>query len=278
MEERIAVSTWSLHRHMGPVWSTVLDQYGEHQFVSEGEFPEDIPLLDFPRFVRESYGLGLVELCQMHFPTSDREYLDELRGRIAEVGCRVVNVPIDVGNISTYDADSRRQDLANIKRWMDVAAYIGSPCVRVNSGRQPEGQEDISITIASYKELLAHAAELGIQVLLENHGGISAKPRNIYRLIEDIGSDRFRLCPDFGNFDESVRYEALGMMFPFAAMAHVKTWRFDDSGMAVGYDFDRVMNIMRESNYRGPLSVEFEGEGDQYEGVRKTVALIGRYL
>jgi sugar phosphate isomerase/epimerase len=246
--------------------------------VIEHEFPEDVSLLEFPGFVKESYGLGLVELCQMHFPTSERGYLDELRGRIAEVGCRVVNVPVDVGNISEPRTSSRQLDLENVKRWMDVAAYIGSPCVRVNSGHQPEGQEDIGITVASYKELAAHASELGIRVLLENHGGISADPENIRRLIASVGSDRFRLCPDFGNFDERIRYEALRTMLPYAEVAHAKTWGFDGNGMAVGYDFARVMSIVHECSYEGPLSVEFEGEGDQYDGVRKTVALLQRYL
>lgn len=277
MADRIAVSTWSFHEHLGPLRGTIVNANGEHETVIRHEFPEDMTLLQFPRFVKERYGLGLVELCQMHFADHDKEYLDELRGRLAEAGVSVANVPIDVGNISDPDEAARRHDLENIRKWMDISAYIGSPCARVNSGRQPEGQEDLSITIASYKELATHAAGLGITLLLENHGGLSADPRNIIRMVEGVGSERFRLCPDFGNFPEEIRYQALEMMFPYAHMVHAKTFEFDEQGRETRFDFDRAMAIAKAAGYTGPLSIEFEGPGDQYEGVAKSVTLLRRY-
>jgi len=277
MSYTLAVSTWSFHKHMGALHATELDEHGQHRFIARHEFPQDITLLDFPGFARERYGLRAVELCQMHFLASDKAYLDDLRGRIAEAGSQVVNVPIDVGNISEPDPKVRRHDLENIKKWMEAAAYIGSPCARVNSGRQPEGQEDIGLTIASYSELAEHAGKLGITLLLENHGGLSADPNNIIKLVEGVGSERFRLCPDFGNFDESIRYRALEMMFPYAVMTHAKTFEFDAQGREVRYDLDRCMKMLAASGYRGPLSIEFEGPGDQYEGVAKSVELLSRY-
>ncbi len=277
MAHQIAVSTWSLHEHMGPLRRTELDDNGEHRFVAAHEFPEDVSLLEFPAFARERYGLAAVELCQMHFPSSEKAYLDELRGRLAESGSRVVNVPIDVGNISQLEEGARERDLANIRRWMEAAAYIGSPCARVNSGQQPEGQENLDITVASYKELAEAARVLGIKILLENHGGLSADPNNIIRLVERVGSDRFRLCPDFGNFPEEIRYRALEMMFPYAEMVHAKTFEFDEEGNETRYDFDRAMQIMTASGYQGPLSIEFEGPGDQFEGVAKSAELLRRY-
>lgn len=277
MAYTLAVSTWSFHKHMGTLHATELDERGEHRFVDRHEFPQDITLPDFPQFARERYGIEAVELCQMHFPRSDKAYLDDLRGRLAEAGSAVVNVPIDVGNISEPDASVRRHDLDNIKKWMDVSAYIGSPCARVNSGRQPEGHEDIDLTIGSYAELAEHAGTLGITLLLENHGGLSADPNNIIKLVEGVGSERFRLCPDFGNFDESIRYQALEMMFPYAVMTHAKTFEFDEQGREVRYDLDRCMKMLAASGYRGPLSIEFEGPGDQYDGVAKSAALLRRY-
>ena len=278
MGDRIAVSTWSIHEHMGPLRGTTLNDRGEHEFRVQHVFPEEVSLLDFPGFVGKRYGLKLVELCQMQFPSSDKLYLDGLKERLAEAGAGVVNVPIDVGNISELDASVRRSDLANIKKWMEVAAYIGSPCARVNSGHQPEGQEDLSITVQSYRELAEHASQLGIKVLLENHGGLSADPGNIIRMVEEVGREEFRLCPDFGNFAEEVRYRALERMFPYAAVVHVKTYEFDERGDEVRYDLPRCLEIAKASGYAGPLSIEFEGPGDQYEGVQKSLELIQRYV
>ncbi|NPV09747.1 MAG: sugar phosphate isomerase/epimerase [Anaerolineae bacterium] len=273
----LAVSTWSFHRHMGPIYGTELDEQGQHRFIPRHRFPEDISLLSFAAFVRERYGLEHVELCQMHFQSSEKDYLDELRGRVAEAGSTIVNVPIDVGNISDRDENRRRHDLENIKRWMDVAAYIGSPCARVNSGQQPKGEESLDLAIASYRELAAYAGRLGLTLLLENHGGLSADPHNIVRMVEGVGSEHFRLCPDFGNFPEGIRYRALEMMFPYARMVHAKTFEFDGDGHEVRYDLDRCLQIAARSGYTGPLSIEFEGEGDQFDGVEKSVALLRRY-
>lgn len=278
MNNIIAVSTWSFHQHMGPLYGTELTDRGEHEFIVRREFPEDVSLLAFPRFIAGKYGLAAVELCQMHFPRNDKGYLDELRGQLAEHRVAVVNVPIDVGNISDLDEVRRRSDIENIKKWMDVAAYLGSPNARVNSGRQPEGQEQISITVDSYRELADHARMLGMNILLENHGGLSADPRNILRLVDEVERDNFRLCPDFGNFPEEIRYRALEMMFPYAVMVHAKTFEFGDNGMETRFDFDRCMGIVRDTGYSGPLSIEYEGPGDQYVGVEKSVELLRRYV
>ena len=278
MDGRIAVSTWSFHKHMGPLYGTEWSEKEGHVFMVRHRFPQDMSLMDFPRFVRERYGLGLVELCQVHFPSSSPAYLQEVKCALQDAGVQMVNLPIDVGNISQLDEAKREQDIKNIKRWMEAAAYLGSPCARVNSGHQPEGQEDIGITVASYRELADYAARLGIKVLLENHGGLSAKPENILKLVESVGREEFRLCPDFGNFDEEVRYQGLAAMFPYAAMAHAKTLDLDESGNERRYDFGRCMRIAQEAGYSGPFSIEYEDEGDAYVEVARSVALLRRYL
>lgn len=278
MADRIAVSSWSLHGHLGPLHATTLNSNGEHVFSEVHSFPEDLNLLGYPAFVKERYGLRLVELCQTHFAASDRRYLDELRGRLAEAGVSVVNVPIDVGNISDRNEAARRHDIENIRKWMDVAAYIGSPCARVNSGRLPEGDTDLGITIDSYKELVAHAASLGTTLLIENHGGVSADASNIVRLLEGVGSPRFRVCLDTGNFAPDVRFQAIEMLLPYAAVVHLKTYNFDDKGDEIAYSVERAVALAAKAGYAGPYSIEFEGPGDQFDGVAKTVALLRRLI
>ena len=190
-----------------------------------------------------------------------------------------MNVPIDVGNISSLDAATRRQDITNIRRWLEATAFIGSPCARVNAGHQPDGEENLDITIASYKELVASARDLGITVLVENHWGVSTKPENILRLLEGVGSDRFRLCPDTGNFVDVDRFQALSELLPHAAVVHVKSYEFDESGNEVRYDLRRALDLIASKTGASvPVSVEFEGPGDQIEGVGRTVALLKSYF
>jgi sugar phosphate isomerase/epimerase len=282
----IAVSSWSLHRHLTMAGSR-RDESGVKRAGQIEPSEQPISITDFPRIVSERYGISKIELCQMHVLSQDAAYLAGVKEALGEAGVSVENMPIDVGNISLENPDWRAEDIAEIKTWIDVAEYMDSPCVRVNSGHPggvvfgpaEMGEIDLSVTIASYRELAAYCQSKGMVLLLENHWGISADPHNIIRLVEGVASPAFKLCPDFGNFSDEVRYQALEMMFPHAAMVHAKTYDFSDAGGQEGYDFGRCMEIVKASGYDGPISIEFEGEqGDAYEGIALTKALIERYL
>ncbi len=280
----IAVTSWSLHRHL-PSAGTWRDESGVKrptQMAHLGrtiDIKEPISIIDFLRLIKERYSINKVELCQEHVLSQERGYLAEVKGALAEIGVSVVNIPIDVGNISLGNPDWRAEDIAEIKTWIDTAEYLGSPYVRVNSGQPQDAKHfDLQITINSYKELAAYCASKGMTLLLENHGGISADPRTIIKLVEGVASPAFKLCPDFGNFEDEVRYKGLEMMFPHAAIIHAKTLDFNEAGELDSYDFGRCMKLAKASGYDGPISIEFGGTGDEYEGIALTKALIERYL
>lgn len=249
---KLAVSSWSLRDHVN----------------------KDFPLKDFPRVVKERYGVEAVELCQMHFQAQDAKYLDEIINGLQATGSVVINMPIDTGNISQLDERKRNHDIKIIKGWMDVAAYINSPNVRVNTGSQNQGVVDLSITVDSYRKLAEYGEEIGVMVLLENHGGISADPHNIVKLFEEVGHKNFRACPDFGNFSPEIRYQGLEMMVKYAVIAHAKTYDFDEESAISISDFVKCLNILKSAGFDGYLSVEFEGKGDQYSGVERAIELI----
>lgn len=204
--------------------------------------------------------------------------LEEVKKALEKYGIQVLNMPIDYGNISSLDEGKRKADLAVIKSWIDVAAYLGSKGARVNTGHQPEGCFDLSITADSYRELAEYSQTKGVALIMENHGGMSADPKNILKLFEMVGHPNFRMCPDFGNFDPAIRYEALDMIFNNPILVHAKTYEFDENGNHVQFDFDKCMGIAKKHNYHGYYSVEFEGPGDQREGVQKTIELLKKHM
>lgn len=250
---KLCLSTWSLRSHIG----------------------KDFPFHEFPRVARERYGIHAVELCQMHFPSPDSRRLDQLLNAVAANDSTIVNLPVDVGNISQRDARKRDYDVQLIKSWVDVAAYVGAPSIRVNTGQQ-DNPPDLSITIASYNAIADYAEPKGVKIGLENHGGLSADPRNIVKIVESVGAGRFGTLPDFGNFAPEVRYEGLAMIAPYSLVAHAKTYDLDANGNVPEFDFARCLQILKDVGYDGYLSVEFEGKGDQYDGVQKTIDLIHR--
>ena len=256
----LALSSWSFHRR--------LPYFGKGSWSPPQQGPE-MSILSLPE-VSAALGITDVEICQAHLASTDPEYLADVGAALEGAGCRVVNVPIDVGNLAEPSAEKRDAEIAQILPWIDAANALGSPAVRVNTGQSGSINEGEALRIVAqgYARLAAYCAERGMTVLLENHGGLSATPEAIIELLALVDAANFRLCPDFGNFAPELREEGLRAMLPHAAMVHAKMMDFDGAGAHPAFDLDRCLNLVLESRYSGPISIEFEGQGDPYESVK----------
>jgi sugar phosphate isomerase/epimerase len=252
---RFALSSWSMRSHIN----------------------QDFSLIEFPRVARERFGFDAVELCSTHFRNTDTNYLDQIKTNLVSQKIGFANMPIDTGNISQSDPLRRQFDLERIYNWMEVAAYLGAEAVRVNTGASGDGW-DMSITVDSYQKLAQRAEKHNLILLIENHGGVSSRPEAMIQILEQVNAPNLKLCPDFGNFPPETRYEDLAQIMPYANMIHAKTYDFDADGNHPEFDFPRCLEIAKAAGFRGTISVEFEGQGDQYDGVEKTLALIKKNL
>ena len=254
---QIAVASWSLHR----------------------EIPKLTPLIEFPRICQEEFGVKAVELNSPFFASTEVGYLDELKETLSERGMELVNIPVDLGNIANPDDEKREKDIEALKEWFSIAKRMGSPFIRINAGKgEPIDDAMLRRIIDSYKELVEEGEKVGVGLVIENHGGPSANPDNIVRIIETVGSAHFGACPDFGNFAPEIRYEAIAKIAKYAFLAHVKTFDFDEEGKETTIDVERCLNILKKAGFKGDLSVEFEGKGNQREGVKKTLALLKKLI
>ena len=277
MSIEIGLSTWSLNRHMGPVKEEMVTDLGEkHEWTMH--YPEDVSLVGFAGFAKKEYAISHLELTQMCFPSTEPSYLEELKNATEAEGAIIENIPIDVGYICEPDAGIRAEHIREIKKWIDVAATVGSRAVRVNTGPAHEGTDALSLAIESYAHLTEYAGGLGMDVLIENHGGVSNDPDMIARIIDAVGNERLGACPDFGGFDNAVLYQALEKIMPFAKVVHAKSYSFDEEGEETRIDYKRCLEIIKRSGFDGVMSIEYEGEADQYKGVRKTKELIIKHL
>lgn len=254
---KIGVSSWSMHTEF---------------------FEKRMDVFSFIKTVKETFKVDAVELVNTMIGENTTENLRKIKDSLECYDIKVLNMPIDVGNISQLDVTGRRKDIDLIKTWIDAAAFLGSKGARVNTGSQPEGVFDLSITISSYKELAEYAASKNLCLILENHGGMSADPANILKIFKGVNNSNFRVCPDFGNFAPEIRYEAIDAIFNNPALVHAKTYGFNEKGEEIDYDFGKCMDIAKSHNYDGYLSIEYEGEGNQFEGVLKTIELIKKYI
>jgi len=266
----LALSSWSLHRH--------LPYYGDGTWAPKRE-DAVIPLSEFPQITR-SFGIDQIEICQTHLASADPEYVRSVRAVVDAAGCRVLNVPIDVGNLAQADSAGREADRLRIMRWIDAAQILGSPAVRVNTGHVGEQSESAALqhVIRGYQALAAYCAEKNMTLLLENHGGLSAAPATIVSLVRAVAASNFRLSPDFGNFAADAREDGLRAMLPYAAIVHAKVLDVDESGRHTAFDLNRCLELVQESGYSGALSIEFEGNGDQLQGIATAKRLIQAHL
>jgi L-ribulose-5-phosphate 3-epimerase len=239
-----------------------------------------LDILGVPAFYKEQ-GIPAISYNDMFFKTTDDAYIDQVKAAVAAAG-RVVTSYIIEGNLAIADDARRNEQIEADKRKMRAGKRLGASIVRINVGNTARENADDTLgadrVIKAFNEqLVPLAKELNIKISMENHGGVSKTAANIVRIIKATDPKWVGALVDFGNFPIEHKYEEVEMVAPYALVTHVKVNVFDDKGEAKEYDFPRLLAMLKKVNYKGPLSIEYEGKGDPVEGVRMTKALILKY-
>ena len=87
------------------------------------------------------------------------------------------------------------------------------------------------------------------------------------------------LLYDTTNWKAGLREEARRFCTKYARATHVKTHGFDDRGNPTEGETARAVGALREAGYRGAWGIEsVPRNGDEIDGTRKTIKLLGRLL
>ena len=97
-------------------------------------------------------------------------------------------------------------------------------------------------------------------------------------MIRDLNTPFLRACPDIGNLPLAGRYDAWEQLVPYAVHVHAKFFDFDDKGEETTIDYSKTMSILKKREFQGYVSIEFEGDGDEADGVRRGLALIRHHM
>ena len=261
---RISLAEWSLHLTLGA-----------------GKLTN----LEFPTVARTEYGIEAVEYVNSFFKdkATDRDYLTELKRRAEDVGVRNVLIMCDGEGALGDPSDARRQQaVENHYRWVDAAKFLGCHSIRVNAQSQGSPEEQRRLAADGLRRLTEYAAERDINVIVENHGGISSNGAWLASVMEAVKHPRCGTLPDFGNFriseSESYdRYQGLRELMPYAKGVSAKANVFDANGDERQIDFMRMLRIVLDAGYRGYVGIEYEGsELSEPDGIRATKALLER--
>ena len=235
-----------------------------------------LKLTEFAAMVVEKFGIHNVEPLSAHFPSTEPAYLDDLRRAVAQSHAHIVNIPTSVG-ASLYDPDPARRDkaIAGSRKWVDVAVAVGSPSIRVHIQGARGAAPDLGRASESLKQVAEYGAAKNVMINLENDDLVSEDAFFLVKVIDEVASPWLRGLPDFGNSmmkgDEDFNYRAIEAMFRHAYnISHVKDSEVDN-GKVFRVSMSKTFAIAKAAGYHGYFSMEFEGQGEPYEGTRKLI-------
>ncbi|MFB3133003.1 MAG: TIM barrel protein, partial [Rhodothermales bacterium] len=179
---KISLAQWSLHRaYFGGSpgdrgWNVFFQTLHSDNYRSL--LAGDIDPLDFPVLARQDYGIDGVELVNTFYfdRAQDRDYLGELKSRADGEGVSILLIMCDAeGNLGDPDDARRTQAVENHYKWVEAAAFLGCHSIRVNARSDAGLSEDEQQRLAAdgLRRLCEFGDQHGINVLVENHGGIS---------------------------------------------------------------------------------------------------------
>lgn len=271
----LAVSSWSLHRALGPTYPGLALTAGPR----EPRFPYGegtLTLLDAPA-AAAALGVRNLEVCHFHFPRTDPDYLRELRERLAAAGVAFTTLLIDEGDLTAPDPAARERDLAGIRGWIDVAAAAGARRVRVVAGEAaPDDGAAVERSAAGLATLAAHAGERGVGVITENWRQLALHPATLLAILDRLDG-RVGLCADFGNYRGAGKYDDLRLILPRAETVHAKA-DFPAAGQLDAADFGRCLDLARAAGFAGEYVLIFDGPGDERASLAQMAGTVRPYL
>jgi sugar phosphate isomerase/epimerase len=243
---RISLAEWSLHRAL---------QGGR------------LDHLDFARMAKNDYGIEAVEYVNSFFKdkAGDAAYIGEMKQRAADLGVRSLLIMCDgEGALGDADDAKRRAAVENHFKWVEAAKALGCHSIRVNAASSGSYEEQQRRAADGLRKLTEFAAPHGLNVIVENHGGLSSNGEWLSGVIRTVDHPRCGTLPDFGNFNlgdgkEYDRYKGVAELMPFAKAVSAKSHDFDEQGNETHTDYRRMLKIVLEAGYHGHLGIEYEG-------------------
>ena len=259
---KISLAEWSLHRSLQS---------------------KEIDHLDFYSIAKNKFDISAVEYVNSFFFDKARNltYLKEMKMRADDLGVKSLLIMCDgEGNIGDPDSNKRTQAVENHYKWAEAAQYLGCHSIRVNARSFGTYDDQIELATDGLRRLTEFCDTLGINTIVENHGGLSSNGKWLSAVMEKVDHPRVGTLPDFGNFklEEGKwydRYKGMKEIMPYAKAVSAKSHEFDKHGNETGTDYFKMMKIVLNAGYHGYVGIEYEGtRHSEMEGIQLTLDLL----
>lgn len=252
-----------------------IHQYSLRKLFQQGQ----LDTFAYPKFVHENFGFTsiefAVEFCQQLYadPAKGRSLADESQ----KLGIR--HRALLCGAKPALDAASRSERKAAVQdhlKWAKVATELRCDFIRVRAGTEGNRQQQLEHAASGIGALCDQLSDAPVSVLVENITGHSRDADWMVALVERVGKDRLGLIADFGNFEGDI-YAGMKKLLPYTKSICTKSWEFDAQGNETKIDFQKMMNVINESSFRGCIAIEYLGD-DPVAGVQQTATLVKRFM
>jgi len=241
----------------------------------------------------QTMGFDGVELLHRQLASEEKSYLNGLKQRAFDKGLALPMLSIHQDFVSPQAAD-RQKDIDHTKHCVDLAAQLGIPCIRLNSGRwktiksfddlmKAKGEEPpiagfkeadaIKWCVDSIRAILPHCEAAGVKMALENHWGLTTKIPTLIDIWKQVNSPWLGINLDTGNYPDRY-YEGIAQLAPHASIVQAKTYYGGGVWYTLDLDYKRIAKILREAKFHGWVSLEMEGKEDAMTAVPKSLKLL----
>ncbi len=238
-------------------------------------------------------GFDGVEILHRQMDSEAPGYVNRLK-RLAFVhGLDLVMLSIHQGFVSP-DPAVRRKNVDHTRHCIELAARMGIPCIRLNSGRwgtvksfdelmkvrgaEPPlpgytDEDAFRWCIEAIEQCLPAAEQFGVLMALENHWGLTTRPEAVIRIWKAVNSPWLGVNLDTGNYAGDP-YPQIEMLAPYATIVQAKTYFGGGEWYTLDLDYPRIARILRKAGFRGYVSLEMEGKEDPATAVPKSLELL----
>lgn len=265
-----------------------LAQWSLHRQFNNGNLDPD----DFASIAINTYGIDAVEYVNQFYVeyAEDEKFWTGMKKRTDNLGVKNLLIMVDdEGDLGVAGDNERKRSVENHYKWVNAAKTLGCHSIRVNAFGEENKEAFRTAMIDSMGRLCEYAAKEDINVIIENHGLFSSDAKLITGIIKEVDKPNCGTFPDFGNWCLSAkwgstqgecereydRYKGVAEFLPYAKAVSAKSYNFNEKGENTKIDYYKMLRIIKESDYKGYIGIEYEGEIlGEHEGIMATKALI----
>jgi sugar phosphate isomerase/epimerase len=236
---------------------------------------EPFDLFSVPGFAFEEFDLHGLNLQTRFLTGWGLDGLDRLRDHADKAGCPWLTLieeePHQLASDKDADLDG---SLDRMTRVLRVGHRLGCSSVAMAISA-PDDESLVEPVADQLREIIARAEQLELNLLLSPRPGLTSSPERLTALIRKVGGFRIGSMPDFVAATEaSDIQEYLRSLTPYASVVGAVTTKFNTKGDHTDFDLVACMEAIKSVGFEGTLSIEYRGEKDPVESIRRSVEII----